>query len=116
MAPKRRRGSAKAPPRPKHVLSLASPAQRIAERAKIGNLRHALIQPATMAKYRTALAYFFHYLSAGGLELPSCQDDFDDVVCHCIHGAFLVAPRSHDNVLATIRVVLPFGLADTGRF
>ena len=38
------------------------------------------------------------------------------VLCHCIRGAFLVAPRGHDDVLATIRVVLPFGLADTGRF
>ena len=84
MAPKRRRGSAKAPPRPKHILGLASPAQRIAERAKIGSLRHALIQPATLVKYRIALAYFFHYLAAGGLELPSCQDDLDDVVCDCI--------------------------------
>ena len=84
MAPKRRRGSAKAPPRPKHVLSLASPAQRIVERAKIGNLRHALIQPATLVKYRTALAYFFHYLAAGGLELPSCLDDLDDIVCDCV--------------------------------
>ena len=84
MAPKRRRGFAKAPPRLKHVLSLASPAQRIVERAKIGSLRHALIQPATLRKYRTSLAYFFHYLAVGGLELPSCQDDFDDIVCDCI--------------------------------
>ena len=84
MAPKRRRGSAKAPPRPKHVLSLASPAQRIVERAKIGSLTHALIQPATLKKYRTSLAYFFHYLAAGGLELPSSQDDLDDIVCDCI--------------------------------
>ena len=84
MAPKGRRGFAKAPPKLRHVLALALPAQRIAERAKISNLRHALIQPATMAKYRTALAYFFHYLSAGGLELPDCQDDLDDVVCDCI--------------------------------
>ena len=41
--------------------------------------RPASIQPAAREKYRTALAYFFHYPVAGGLELPSCQDDFDDI-------------------------------------
>ena len=86
MAPKRRRGraKAKAPCKPRQVLNLGTKAERVAERAKIGRLRHALIQPATLVKYQNALAYFFRYLAAGGLELPSCQDDLDDVVCECI--------------------------------
>ena len=84
MAPKRRRGSAKAPSRPKQVLGHAHPALRIAERSKIGKLRDAIIQPATLVKYQSALAYFFHFLDAGGLELPSDRDDLDDVVSDCI--------------------------------
>ena len=88
MAPKRRQGrgptKAKAPSKPRQVLNLGSREERVVERAKIGRLRSALIQPATMVKYQNALAYFFRFLDAGGLELPSCQDDLDDVVCECI--------------------------------
>ena len=88
MAPKRRQGrgptKAKAPSKPRQVLNLGSKGERVVERAKIGRLRDALIQPATMIKYQNALAYFFRFLDTGGLELPSCQDDLDDVVCECI--------------------------------
>ena len=88
MSPKRRPGrgfaKAKAPSKPRQVLNLGSVAERVTERRKFGRLQDALIQPSTMVKYQRALAYFFHFLDAGGLELPSCQDDLDDIVCECI--------------------------------
>ena len=88
MSPKRRPGrgfaKAKAPSKPRQVLNLGSVAERVTERRKFGRLQDALIQPSTMVKYQRALAYFFHFLDAGGLELPSSQDDLDDIVCECI--------------------------------
>ena len=72
----------------RQALALATSQQRALERRLLGSLRDNLIRPYTLAVYHEALRWFFDWLDAEGVVLPSDPCGYDDIVCQAIEAAW----------------------------
>lgn len=66
---------------PKRVLEAHTPAERAAQRSRLGTLRNLTVQPATRRRYEAALTRFMTFLRDEGISLPTNKFLMDPLMC-----------------------------------